>query len=126
MAGHNPSLVSNYTAGGTVRARRIVVFDTTDGVVVEAGSATASSIGVSTEVEALAGEPCDVIRFGAADVVFGGTVVRGALVTSDAQGRAVTASPAAGVNNRVIGIADVSAVVGDIGPILVSPGSIQG
>ncbi len=43
-----------------------------------------------------------------------------------ASGRAVTAAPAGGVNNRVIGIAMVSGVVGDIGQMIVSQGSVQG
>jgi hypothetical protein len=34
--------------------------------------------------------------------------------------------PATGVNNRVIGIAMVSGVSGDLGSVLIAPGSLQG
>lgn len=126
MAGHNPTLVKNYTAGAVVRARRIVQFGSADGTVIESTAAANGHLGVSTSVEAASGERCDVIRDGIADVVFGATVARGALVTSDAQGRAITASASAGTNIRIIGIAEESGVVGDIRPILISPGSFQG
>ena len=43
-----------------------------------------------------------------------------------ANGQGVTAAPAAGVNNRVIGIAIVSGVSGDIIPVLLSVSTLQG
>ena len=67
-----------------------------------------------------------MVKSGIADVEFGGAVTRGAAVTSDANGKAVAAAPAAGSNVRIIGFAEVSAVAGDIGPILVAPGVMQG
>ena len=57
---------------------------------------------------------------------FGGTVARGAPVTADASGKAVAAAPAAGSNVRIIGFAEVSAVAGDIAPVLIAPGVMQG
>ena len=61
-----------------------------------------------------------------ADVVLGGAVTRGDLLTSDANGAAITATAAAGTNIRVIGIALVSGVAGDIIPVLLNPTSFQG
>ena len=52
------------------------------------------------------------------DVEFGGTVARGANVTSDAQGRAV----AAGAGAAYCGVAMVSAVSGDIASIRITRG----
>jgi hypothetical protein len=63
---------------------------------------------------------------GLADVTAGGTVTRGAPLTSDATGRAVVAAPAAGSNVRLIGFARQAAVVGDVFEIVVSPGLMQG
>ena len=42
----------------------------------------------------------------------------GALLTADADGKAVTAAD----GNRVIGIAEVSGAAGDIGQVLLAPG----
>ena len=57
-------------------------------------------------------------RAGIADIEFGGNVARGALLTADADGKAVTAAD----GNRVIGIAEVSGAAGDIGQVLLAPG----
>ncbi len=48
------------------------------------------------------------------------------MVTTDSLGRAVTAVPAAGVNNSVVGMAYVSGVLGDIGSVIISQGRVQG
>jgi hypothetical protein len=72
------------------------------------------------------GERTDIVHTGIADVEFGGTVTRGGPVTSDANGRAVAAAPAAGSNVRIIGFAVNSQVSGDIGPVLLEPGLMQG
>lgn len=128
MAGLSPTSVKTYIAGAAVTKRRIVKLGAADGaVVMSAGAAsTEFHIGVSTEIDSASGEPCDVIRDGFADVEFGGTVVRGAPVTSDSTGRAVSASPSAGVNHRIIGFAEVSSLIGDVGTIFINPGLMQG
>jgi ABC-type Fe3+ transport system substrate-binding protein len=128
MAGHSPTDIKGYVAGAAMPKRRIAKFGAADGVLLLAAGAAATefSIGVTTEVDTLTGEPVDLIRAGLADVEYGGTIVRGAPLTSDATGRAVTAAPAAGTNNRIIGFAEVSGVVGDIGTVYVNPGFMQG
>ncbi len=128
MAGHSPTLITTCIASAAIPKRRIVKFGASDGAVVLAAgpAATEFSIGITTEIDAASGEPVDVIRGGIADVEYGGTVTRGGPITSDSTGRAVAAAPAAGVNNRCIGFAEVSAVVGDVGPAFIQPFTLQG
>lgn len=128
MAGLSATSIKSYVAGAAITKRRIVKWGATDGAVIPATAAAATEylMGVTTEITVASGEPVDVVREGLADVEYGGTVVRGDPLTSDASGRAVTAAPGAGVNNRIIGFAEVSGVVGDIGTASISPGLMQG
>ncbi len=122
----NPGLTKNYNAGGAISKRRFVKFGTDDRAVVQAAAATDSIIGVSTDVDTVIGEPTDVIHGGIALVQAGGAITRGQEVTSDANGKAVAATPAAGVNNRIAGIALQSAVLDDLFTVLLAPGVKQG
>lgn len=116
----------NYTAGAAIAAFRIVKPGAADGEVVQAAAAADALMGVCESVGPASGERCDIVKVGIADVEFGGTVARGAPVTADANGKAVAAAPAAGSNVRIIGFAEVSAVAGDIAPVLIAPGVMQG
>lgn len=118
-------IVRTYTAGAAIAAKRIVKFSA-DYTVIQGAAANDALIGVADLAAVATGDRVDVSREGLVDVEYGGTVARGDLLTSDATGRAVTAAPAAGVNNRIVGIAEVSGVVGDIGSVLLSVGSTQG
>lgn len=122
----NANLVRNFKAEAAVAAFTIVKHGTADGQVVPGAAATDKLLGVSTDIAALINERCDVILSGIADVLYGGTVTRGDILTADASGRAVTAAPAAGANNRLIGVAMVSGVVGDVGQVDINQGSLQG
>lgn len=122
----NTLLNKNYVAEAAIAAYRIVKFGAADGQVLQAAAATDSLMGVMESVGPALGERCDAVKSGIADVEFGGTVARGAAVTSDANGKAVAAAPAAGSNVRIIGFAEVSAVSGDIAPVLIAPGVMQG
>ena len=126
MAGRTDGRSKNFKAGGAIAARTIVKFGGADDTVVAAAAATDKLLGVSSEIAAASGEPCDVFLTGIAEVISGGTIARGDLVTSDASGFAVTAAPSAGTNNRVIGAALASAVSGDILAIQLGAGSFQG
>lgn len=126
MAGHNPTLVKNYTAGAAVAKRRIVKHGASAGLVIQGADAAAALIGVTTEVAADSGERCDVIKAGIADVEYGGNVSLGAPLTSDTVGRAVAAAPGAGANAYIIGFAEVDGASGDIGQVFIAPGRIQG
>ena len=123
----NPTFTKNYTAGAAINPYRIVQHGAADGAVIQGAGVTSTLIGVTGEIGAdAAGDRVDVHLSGQPDVEYGGTVTRGDPLTSDSVGRAVTAAPAAGVNNRIIGFATVSAVLGDIAPMDLAPGRIQG
>jgi len=123
---NNPMLTKSFVAGAAITKYRIVKFGADDDTVVQGAAATDSLIGVADALGAESGRRVDVIMAGAADVEYGGNVTRGALLTSDANGKAVAAAPAAGSNVRIIGIAMAGGVAGDIGSVLLSPGSMQG
>lgn len=118
--------IKNYLAGATINPYRIVKFSA-DGTVIQGAAATDSLIGV-VDIPAIAAATnrVDVVRDGFCQIEYGGTVTRGDLLTSDSVGRAVTAAPATGVNNRTIGISEVSGVVGDIVYMQICCGSVQG
>lgn len=120
------NLIRNYTAGAATGAYLIAKFGSADGAVVQAAAATDEVIGVFDELAHASGERADVIRAGYAHVQYGGTVTRGDWLTSDADGKAVKAAPAAGDNASVIGRAEVSGVAGDIVSIVLAVGQIQG
>lgn len=122
----NSLLQKSFKAGAAIAAYRIVKLGAADNVVVQAAAATDALIGVANEVGAASGERQDVVMLGIAEVEAGGTIARGNYVTSDADGKGVAAAPATGVNNNVIGFALASAVAGDIFPVLLAPGSVQG
>lgn len=122
----NVTLNRNYTAGAAISPYRIVKPGANDGEVLPAAAATDSLMGVCESVGPALGERCDVVKIGIADVEYGGAVTRGQPLTADASGRAIAAAPAAGANVRVIGFAEVSGVLGDIGSVLLSPCVMQG
>lgn len=125
MGMSNPGLIKAYKAGGSISKFRLVKLSADD-TVVAASAATDAVFGVLGELDADSGDRVDVVLSGIAEVEFGGNVTRGALLTSDANGKAVAAAPAAGVNNRVIGVACESGVAGDIGSVLIAHSSFQG
>lgn len=122
----NPTLIKQGVAEGAIPAYRIVKPGGTDTGYALATAAADALCGVSESVPATSGERLDVVKTGIADVEFGGQVSRGQPVTSDASGKAVAAAPAAGSNVRIIGFAEASAVAGDISPVLLAPGVVQG
>lgn len=125
MTIRNEGLMKVYTAGAAVAARRLVKFDSDDRTVIQGAAAADLVIGVS-DLAAAAGERVDVIHTDIATVEYGGNVTRGQLLMSDSVGRAITATAAAGVNVRYAGVAIVSGVSGDLGAVLLAPGSLQG
>jgi hypothetical protein len=126
MTFRNPGLAKAFVSGAAINGSRIVKFGADENTVIQGAAATDSLIGVVDLVGCDNAERIDVFLEGVVTVEFGGTVTRGALLTSDSVGRAVAAAPAAGANNRTIGIALVDAVSGDKSSMLLSPGSIQG
>lgn len=122
----NVGLIKAGTAEAAIAAYRIVKFGASDGGYVQSAAAADHHVGVCESVGPASGERVDVIKSGIADVEFGGNVTRGGPLTSDANGKAVAAAPAAGANVRIIGFAEVSGVAGDIGQVLIAPGVMQG
>lgn len=118
--------VRSFVAEAAISANRVVTFGATDDNVLAAAAVTSTLIGIVEGVSPVLGERVDVVMTGIADLQIGGSVTRGNYITVDAQGRGVAAAPAAGVNNNVIGVALQSGVSGDIIPVLISPGRIQG
>ncbi len=106
-------------AGGAIAAHRIVKYGASDGTVVQSAAAADSHVGVSGRSAAASGERVEIARQGICDVEYGGNVARGAQLTADANGKAVTAA----AGNRVIGIAEVAGADGDIGQVLLAPGT---
>lgn len=127
MAGPNPTLTKTFVAGAAIAKRRIVKLGSADGVVVQAtATATDALMGVAAEIDAANGGRVDVHMAGIAEVEYGGSVTRGALLKADTDGKAVAAAPAGGTNNRVIGVATVSGASGDVGLVLIAPSMMQG
>lgn len=126
MAGRTPTEINSYIAGAAITRRRIVKWGAADGQVLQAAAVGDFLMGVTTGLDAAVNEPTDVVQGGIVDVEYGGVVTRGAPLTSDANGRAVVAAPAAGVNNRIVGFAEVSGVLGDIGCVRLAIGFMQG
>lgn len=122
----NTLLNRNYIAEAAISPYRIVKFGAADGQVLQAAAATDLLVGVCESVGPAINERCDVVKSGIADVELGGTVARGGPITADATGKGVAAAPGAGLNVRIIGFAEVSGVAGDIVPVLIAPGVMQG
>lgn len=132
-------LVKNYNAAAAVTVRRLVRFDATtpNPNVQHATAATDNIIGVSdmaadsqpagTPNIFAVGNRVDVVLLGVTEVEAGAAFAAGTLLTADATGRAIVAAPAAGVNNRIAGVALQPAnAAGDIVQMYVNPMSLQG
>ncbi|MBI5885304.1 MAG: DUF2190 family protein [Deltaproteobacteria bacterium] len=104
----------------------IAKFGADDDTLSQATASTEELVGVFQHTTTAVGEEVRVMLDGISRVVLGGTVARGNYLTSDANGKAVTAAPAAGVNACVIGQALASGVAGDIIPVHIEKTRIQG
>lgn len=116
-----------FIASGAIGHRRLVKFTATDGVVALATAASDLIAGVTDFPSgAVDGGRIDVIQLGPAEAVAGGVIAPGASFTAGAGGSAVTAAPAAGVNNIVAGFTEVGAAAGDFVPVFIQRGHLQG
>lgn len=124
----NAGLIKAYIAEAAVLPYRVVKFGSADGNVVQAAAAADASFGIADNLgQATSGSRVDVIQDGIAEAEAGAAITRGALLTADASGRVVAAAPASGSNVRVIGVAlATAAAAGEIIPVSVEPGSMQG
>jgi len=118
--------VTAYKAEVAISKYHLVKPGSTEGTATIASSATDALLGVTTDIDANAGETVDVAYSDIGLVQAGGTIAAGDPLTSDANGAAVKAAPAAGANNRIVGFAKNAGVAGDIINVFISPGQIQG
>jgi Uncharacterized conserved protein (DUF2190) len=105
----------SYKAEATVEGFRIVKAGSADLTAIKATGATDALLGTSDALDKATGEMVDVSLSPLAEVRLGGTVTRGAPLTSDANGKAVATSTA---GNRIIGYAEASGVADDVIPYL--------
>ncbi len=121
-------LIKCYRAEAAVAHARFVKFGAADEGVVQASASTDLIVGISDAPGGgiASGKLVDTVMGGITDLELGGTVTRGALLTSDASGKGVAAAPGAGVNAFVAAQALVSGVSGDIIPVRLAIGRIQG
>lgn len=108
------------------KAFTIARFGSDDDTLSAATASTEELLGVFQHTTGAAGDEVRVMFTGISRAVLGGTVTRGDWLTSDSSAEAVTAAPSAGTNASVIGRAMASGVSGDIIPVLLAPGRIQG
>src|SRR5690606_165407 len=118
---NNPGLIKSLLAAAVILPHRIVKFGTDDAHIVQAAAATDASIGVSPLGADAIGQVCDFATEGLATVEYGGPVTRGALLTYDAN-RCAVATTTGGA--RIIGIAMVSGVLGDLGSVKIAPSAL--
>ena len=113
-------LTKSLRATTAIPAFTLVKYGAADGSGVPATDATAFIFGISSELATAVGENASVHGLGnIADVLYGAAVTRGDPLTADAQGRAI---PATAAGQRIVGFAEVSGVVNQIGSATVSPG----
>lgn len=135
----NPGLIKNFIAGGAIGAYRIAKFGASDTAALQASAATDALLGVCIQPDGAAqGDRVDICLSGVTEVEFGDDVTRGALLTSDADGRAVpvtrhthtentagayaqNATTGAATAGRVLGVAMCSGAAGDIGSVHILP-----
>lgn len=115
------------SATATLNQYRIVKMTATDTVGL-ASAATDALLSINKTNITVIGAHVDLGDVG--EIVWcecGAAVAVGARITSDAVGRGVTAAPAAGTNNGIVGIAlSPTSAVGELFRCLVSPQVFQG
>ena len=119
-------LVKNFTTNGAIAKFRIAGFGAAEG---ETAQATGDQpyLGVSAVRGAAAsGDRIDICMDEIRDIEFGGNVAYGDWLTSDADGKAITAAPVADAQMNVIGRAMTGGVDGSIGQVHVTPQQITG
>ena len=107
-------LVKKMEAGSALEEYQLVKMGSTDDAVIPCDDDDELHVGVTLQ-SAASGQMVDVQLSGIAEVTYGAAVVRGALLSSDASGHAITA-----VNTGyAIGWATVSGADGDVGCVLI-------
>lgn len=121
----NQVLSIQQVAEATITEGQILKNGTAGLQVLPAAAVGDKSIGIA-EHGAASGEGIRMQLLGRANIKAGGTIAKGDLLTSNASGFAVTAAPATGANNRIIGYALESAVANDEFSGMIAPSEKQG
>lgn len=108
----------NHAAQAIVEGFRIVKPGTADMTVIKSTGPTDFNIGTSDALDKAIGEQVDVSVGDIHEVRLGGTVVRGASLTADANAKAVSTTT---TGHRCIGFAEVSGVLDDVITYIRSP-----
>jgi hypothetical protein len=122
----NDGLTKTMNSEGAIGRHKIVAHGTGAYGVKQAAATTESLLGISTIIPGEDGGRVDVILEGIAEVEYGASVTKGKPLTTDADGNAVEAAPAAGANVPIIGYAMVSGADGDIGSVHIQRSVMQG
>lgn len=122
-----PTLIRSYLAAAAIEGFRIVKFSAPAASrdVITATANDEPFAGTSDRMGASLGGMCDVVRSGFGCVQLGGAVSAGDPLTSDDEGKAVKAVPAAGETISIVGYADAPGVADDIIDYLVAPGLLH-
>jgi len=140
MLGPNSVLEKECVADGALTKFRIVKKGTNEDDLAPATAVTESLMGV-VQHDAADTERARLMVIGISKVEFGGAVVQGEMLTTDANGKAVKATrhthlentnatylqnetTAVGSDVRVIGMAMSNGADGDIGTVLLMPGMV--
>jgi hypothetical protein len=109
-------MIRSYYAGATVNPYRFVVQDSADNTVIQASANTSKIMGISGQLARATGQSVDVASIELTKCELGGTVTRGDLLTSDADGKGIELSSAilASASARCGAVALQSGVSGDI------------
>lgn len=126
MIGATSGIEKSVKCTAAVAAFTLAKFGADDDTLSTGAAVTDNVVGVFQHATTVAGEEVRVMLSGVSRVKLGGTVTRGDLIGSDASGQGVTVAPAAGTNNRIVGIALASGVSGGIIPVLIAPSQPQG
>jgi hypothetical protein len=119
------SIGKKNTSGGALAKGTIVKLKAADDEIEAASGVTDELYGV-TRHQADDGEWVEILVYGVAIVVAGGTIARGNRLTTDASGNAVAAAPATGVNNSILGLANRAAASTELFEVvLAGPGTIM-
>lgn len=109
----------SYKAEATVEAYRILKPGSADNTAIKGAAATDFLLGTSDSLDKATGEYVDMDVRERSEVRLGGTVVRGAALTSDANGKAISTTT---IGNRIIGFAEMSGVLDDVITYTRAPG----
>lgn len=113
--------IESRRAAADVEPYRIAAYDDAEGEFKQAaGPDEAPLMGVTGSLGAVEGTVCDVIRSGPTELEYGGAVTFGALLTADADGRAVAAEP----GEAYIARADETGDAGTIGRVFIERGFV--